>query len=219
MSAVRAPRLSAHARKALIVETALLLSDEFGPEQVTTERIATAMGLTQPAIFRHFPKKDLIWTAVAEYLEKSMTSVWDKAEDGTDAPVAAVRKIAMAHVKLLADTPGIIAILFSRELHVNNEPLRTGLARNQKLFGAKLEASIKTAIKQGDFRSGLDATDAALLVIAIIQSVALRWSLVRREFDLSKEAGRLLDMQLAGFRWTAHPKGFDVVVVAPFRAE
>jgi AcrR family transcriptional regulator len=200
VSAFSAPRLSAQARKALIVETALLLSDEFGPEKVTTQRIATAMGLTQPAIFRHFPKKHLIWTAVAEYLEKSMTSAWDKAEAGTVAPVAAVRLIAMAHVKLLADTPGIIAILFSRELHLNNEPLRTGLSRNQRLFGAKLEASIRTAIKQGDFRSGLDARDAALLVISIIQSAALRWSLVRRQFDLSMEAARLLDMQLAGFR-------------------
>jgi AcrR family transcriptional regulator len=200
MSAVKASRLSADARKALIVETALRLSDEFGPELVTTERIASAMGLTQPAIFRHFPKKELIWTAVAEYLGNAMMSVWDRAEAGTDAPAAAVKLVAMAHVRLLAETPGIIAILFSRELHFNNEILRGGLARNQKFFRAKLEASVKGGIERGVFRSGLDAPDAALLVIAIIQSVALRWSLVRRQFDLADEVSRLLDMQLAGFR-------------------
>ena len=60
MTAVKPARLPAEARKAVIVETALRLSDEAGPELVTTEKIASALGLTQPAIFRHFPKKELM---------------------------------------------------------------------------------------------------------------------------------------------------------------
>ena len=200
MTAAKPARLPAEARKAVIVETALRLSDEAGPELVTTEKIATALGLTQPAIFRHFPKKELIWTAVAEWLEKQMTAVWDEAEAETAAPAAALKRIAMAHVKLLAATPGITAILFSRELHFNNDLLREGLARNQKLFQARLEAPVRRGIDQGEFRAGLDARDAALLVIAVIQSVALRWSLAHRRFDLAGEAERLLELQISGFR-------------------
>ncbi len=200
MTAVKSARLPAEARKAVIVETALRLSGEFGPELVTTEKIASALGLTQPAIFRHFPKKELIWTAVAAWLEKEMTAVWDEADAETAAPAAALKRIAMAHVKLLAATPGITAILFSRELHLNNDLLRDGLARNQKAFQARLEAPIRRGIDHGDFRAGLDVRDAALLVIAVIQSAALRWSLVRRRFDLAAEADRLMDLQISGFR-------------------
>ena len=200
MTAAKPARLPAEARKAIIVETALRLSDEAGPELVTTEKIASALGLTQPAIFRHFPKKELIWTAVAEWLETQMTAVWDEANSETVAPAAELKLITMAHVKLLAATPGISAILFSRELHFNNDLLREGLARNQKLFQARLEASIRRGIGRGDFRAGLDPRDAALLIIAVIQSAALRWSLAQQRFDLAAEADQLLELQISCFR-------------------
>ncbi|MFZ1682105.1 MAG: helix-turn-helix domain-containing protein, partial [Rhizobiaceae bacterium] len=67
-------RLPAEARKAEIVLAALRLVDEAGPDALTTEKIAVAIGLTQPALFRHFPRKELIWTAVAERLAGDMAT-------------------------------------------------------------------------------------------------------------------------------------------------
>lgn len=200
MTTAKPARLPAETRKAAIVETALRLSDELGPDMVTTEKIASALGLTQPAIFRHFRKKDMIWASVAEWLGEKMGKVWDAAEAEAGPPSSLLRHIALAHVRLLAATPGITAILFSRELHFNNAVLRDGLARNQKQFQARLESLIRWSIDFGDFKADLDARDAALLIISVVQSAALRWSLSRRQFDLADEAGRLLELQMAGFR-------------------
>ena len=48
-------------RKAEIVETAIGLADQVGPDRITTEMIAKAIGVTQATVFRHFPKKGDIW--------------------------------------------------------------------------------------------------------------------------------------------------------------
>lgn len=58
-------RRTAEERKSEIVETTLRLADKVGPDSLTTDHIAQAVGLTQAAIFRHFPSKRDLWEAVA----------------------------------------------------------------------------------------------------------------------------------------------------------
>ena len=52
---IMAVRKPAPERKAEILEATLRLADELGPDRLSTEAIARAVGLTQPGIFRHFP--------------------------------------------------------------------------------------------------------------------------------------------------------------------
>ena len=61
-----AGRLNAEDRKAQIVTQVLRLADEIGPDRLSTTDVARAVGLSQPAIFRHFPTKGALWLAVAE---------------------------------------------------------------------------------------------------------------------------------------------------------
>ena len=92
-----------------------------------------------------------------------------------------------------------MAILFSRELHIENEALRTGLAENQKRFQARLAGIVQEGIEDGRFRRDLDPSDTAFLVIAVVQSVAMRWSLSAKRFSLIAEGERLIDALMRGF--------------------
>ncbi len=192
-------RLPAAERKAQIVDAALRLADEHGPDALTTEMIADAIGLTQPALFRHFPRKDDIWTAVANRLCEDMAEARARAvAPGMSAPVTVVA-IAVAQAGNIEATPGLASILVSREMHVRNEALRTGLAANQKALHAELAAAIADGQAKGDFRGDLDSSDAAFLVIAIVQSLALRWSLTGRKLKLAIETDRLAKLLVRGF--------------------
>lgn len=59
-------RKPAAERKKEIVETAIRLAAECGPDRLTTESLAKEIGISQPAIFRHFPTKSDIWEAVGQ---------------------------------------------------------------------------------------------------------------------------------------------------------
>ena len=50
-------RKSAEDRKTEIIEALLGLADRIGPDRLTTNDIAREVGVTQAAIFRHFPTK------------------------------------------------------------------------------------------------------------------------------------------------------------------
>ena len=193
-------RKSAEERKTEIVEAVLHLAAEIGPDRITTEALAKKVGITQPGIFRHFPTKNHIWEAVGQHIGKMLQAKNVPTDNVSNHPADQLRSFVFDHLKFLSETPAIPAILFSRELHAENEGLRTffaGLIASRHRHFSKL---IKAEIATGGFDKTINPDDAAFLVLTLIQGLAMRWSLNARNFDLANEGRRLLDLQLAGFQ-------------------
>ena len=57
-------RQSAETRREETVEAVIDLASEHSPEGITTQAIATRIGVTHGALFRHFPDKVAIWRSV-----------------------------------------------------------------------------------------------------------------------------------------------------------
>ncbi len=196
-------RKSARERKSEIVETALLLAAEVGPDRLSTEALAAAVGISQPGIFRHFPKKSDIWQAGAERIAELLRENWSAMENEDLGSADRMRSFVTGHLTFLQTTPAIPAILFSRELHAENEVLRSFFAGLMRRVHGFVSQMIASEIKAERYDSKLDPDDAAYLILALIQGLAMRWSLNERKFDLVKEGERLLALQLDGFKRSA----------------
>jgi AcrR family transcriptional regulator len=192
-------RKTAEERKAEILQAAMRLADELGPDRLSTEAIARAVGLTQPGIFRHFPTKQAIWEAVASAISDRMEAAWTAATRHCTAPIDRLRGIIDAQFRLIQSTPAIPAILFSRELHAENDVLRKAVFRLMGRFHDEVAGEITAAQASGAFWQDLVPSDAAFLLIGLVQGTAVRWSLSGRSFDLPEEGVRLLDLQLQMF--------------------
>ncbi len=194
------PRRTAENRKAEIVATTLRLADELGPDRLTTQAIADAVGLTQPAIFRHFPTKQILWQGVAKAIDETMTEAWQAALAGNPAPqdrLVALIRIQLRHIE---ENPAIPAILHSRELQAENADLRQRFKSLMMRFQALLRAELTRARDDGVVRADLLPEDGAILLISLVQGMAIRWSLGNRGFSLVTEGARLLDGQMNLFR-------------------
>lgn len=193
-------RKPAKDRKVEIVDVTLRLADRLGPERLTTEAIAEAIGLTQPAIFRHFPKKQDLWEAVAARIGAMMQARWTKASRANTTPTEQIQALIGAQLRLIQSTPAIPAILFSRELHTKNKGLRIAFFGLLSRFHRLIADRVAQACDVGELRADLDPDDAAYLIIGLVQGLAVRWSISGRTFDLTEEGMRLLTLQLSGFR-------------------
>ncbi|MEQ8354300.1 MAG: TetR/AcrR family transcriptional regulator [Kiloniellaceae bacterium] len=200
-------RKSAETRKSEIINAALRLADKLGPERLTTEAIADAVGLTQPGIFRHFPTKQDLWEAVAARVGTMMEARWAKAQGGDASATDRIRALIGAQLRLIQSTPAIPAILFSRELHTKNEGLRSAFFGLMSRFHRLLAELVAQAREAGELRGDLDPDDAAYLIIGLVQGLAVRWSISNRNFDLTEEGNRLLELQLSGFDPAGPPVG------------
>ncbi len=114
-------------------------------------------------------------------------------------PTDRLRKMVAAQLAFIESTPAVPAILFSRELHSENEKLRAFFAGLMAQRQKKLAELFTKGIKSGEFNENINADDSAYLVLALIQGLAMRWSLNNRNFDLVEAGSNMLDVQLTGF--------------------
>ncbi|MEN8740406.1 MAG: TetR/AcrR family transcriptional regulator [Phaeobacter gallaeciensis] len=189
-------RQSAQDRKAQIVVEVLRLADEIGPDRLSTTDVARAIGLSQPAIFRHFPTKGALWLAVAEDIADRLQSYWAAAEAGATGPQARLTALIGAQLTAIAETPALPSILFSRELQVDNPALREVFRGLLGAFHGRLVAVIRDLQAAGDLKRDVSPEDVAILLTSLVQGVAIRWTLGARGFALVPEGLRLFDVQM-----------------------
>jgi AcrR family transcriptional regulator len=192
-------RKPADQRKAEIAATALRLADELGPDRLTTQAIADAVGVTQAAIFRHFPTKQALWRAVGDALAETMVGAWQRELDGTAAPEQRLIALIRVQLRLIEANPAIPAILHSRELQTENAELRQRFLQLMKRFQGLLSSELRIAQSAGTLRNDIAPEDCAVLMISLVQGLAIRWSLGSRSFGLEAEGARLLGEQLKLF--------------------
>jgi AcrR family transcriptional regulator len=192
-----AGRQSAEDRKAQIVAEMLRLADEIGPDRLSTTDIARAIGLSQPAIFRHFPTKGDLWRAVANDIADRLQADWAAAEAGARGPQARLRALIGAQLTAISGTPALPSILFSRELQVDNQGLRDVIRGLLSAFQGRLVAAIRDSQTTGKLRRDVSPEDVAILLTSLVQGVAIRWTLGARSGSLVQEGLRLFEVQMA----------------------
>ena len=193
-------RKPAAERKAEIVTAMLRLADELGPDRLTTQAVANAVDLTQPAIFRHFATKKDLWLAVADRISDRLTAGWTDAMSASDDPIARIDALILGQLRQIEAMPAIPSILFSRELQVENDALRQAVLGLMTELVALLAGEIAKAQRTGVFDSALPPKDGAHLLVSLVQGLAIRWTLGARGFALVPEGRRLLDAQVRLFR-------------------
>ena len=189
-------RKSAELRKAEIVAAVLDLADRIGPDRVTTGAAAAAVGVSQAALFRHFPTKDALWRAVADHVAGELSIEWERALAETDDPIDRLKALMGAQLGQIVATPTLPMLLFSRELNVGNEDLRAAFRGLLMKFQGLIVAELARGQDAGFLRREVAAEDAAVLLTSLVQGMAIRWSLGARNFSLIGEGKRLLDVQL-----------------------
>lgn len=196
-------RKSAEDRKAEIVLAAIRLAGDIGPDRLTTQHLADAVGITQPAIFRHFATKSDIWLAVGEQIALALSR--EKTDQAIANPLKGMIDLVSQNLGSISRNPAIPAILFSRELHVENDKLRQHFEILMTSRRDSFAALFRKAQQNGDIKPNIDPEDAAALVLATIQGIAMRWSLENKAFDIQQEGTRLISSLIDGFRTCPPP--------------
>ena len=90
----------------MIVDAVLDLSSERDPAEITTAAIAERMGVTQGALFRHFPNKEAVWSAALDRVAGMMLSAVEGSMKRSASPLARLETAFMATVRFAAAHPG-----------------------------------------------------------------------------------------------------------------
>ncbi|MEY8118819.1 TetR/AcrR family transcriptional regulator [Falsihalocynthiibacter sp. BN13B15] len=192
-------RKSSEDRKMQILTTTLDLAFEVGPDHVTTGMIAKRLGLTQPAVYKHYPKKEDIWWAATQTLCAQIRENTLEGQQSERSPVDNLRHLILGHLQLVTQTPALPEIMVTRDPTGILTQARRAIQSEVVAFRAALIRSFEVAQTQGHLGGTLRAEDGVMLLFGIIQSLVLRLILTRDATHLVQDGARLLDLQLSLF--------------------
>lgn len=170
----RRKHLPADERRAITVETVIELAAEQNPSEITTLAIARRMGLTQGALFRHFPTKDSVFEAVMEWVAKRLLGRIDRSAARNASPLAALEAMFMAHVEFVCDHPGVPRMLFGELQRAADTPAKRAVQAMIRRYSERLAALIERGKALGELASDVDTSAAATLFIGTIQGLVMQ---------------------------------------------
>jgi AcrR family transcriptional regulator len=163
--AVATPRRSSELRQQEIIEAVLALAVEKGVEAITTTLIAGRMGLTQGAVFRHFPNKEAIWTAVLDWLKGNMADIFQRRVD--TLPLAEIERIFGGYMEFMTAYPAMPRLIFSDTFHHAYPSLHRSVRELIAGCETRFRALIIEAAEAGEVQPGHEAPGAKLLLTTI----------------------------------------------------
>lgn len=193
-------RKSSRDRKDEILCAVLDLAFEVGPGHVTTGLIARRLGLSQPAIYKHFPSKDDIWLGVADLLCERIRANARLSAVESLCPVDILRRLVLGHLQLVKQFPALPEIMVTRDSSGKLSNTHRRISDAMREFRAALLGCFERAQLAGQLRAGLPINDGVTLVFGIIQSLVLRLIVTRDATLLIADGERLLHLQLTLFK-------------------
>lgn len=171
--------LPAHERRAVTIAAVIDLAAEQNPSDITTAAIAKRMGLTQGALFRHFPSKEAVLQGVMEWVADRLLSRIDKAAlSATESPILALEAIFMTHIDFVAKHPGVPRIMFGELQRAGETAPKRVVTFLLQRYSERLHRLINDGKQQGLLSSTLDTEAAVMLFIGTIQGLVMRSMLV-----------------------------------------
>ena len=190
--------LPAAERRDMTVETVIDLAATNNPAEITTGQIAQHMGLSQGALFRHFPTKDAVWSAVMVWTAGQLTQRLDKALAKEASPLSALEAMFMAHVGFVAARPGVPRILFGELQRTGDTAAKRGARALMDGYRTRVMGLIDHCKTDGTLPADLDTEASATLFVGTIQGLVMQAMITGDFAAMRSMAGRVFYIYLRG---------------------
>ncbi|TMO61779.1 nucleoid occlusion factor SlmA [Pseudoalteromonas aurantia] len=147
-------------RKEQILQSLAQMLETSPGQRITTAKLAAEVGVSEAALYRHFPSKARMFEGLIEFIENTLLSRINLILDNEKETQSRVYNILVLLLTFAQKNPGITRILTGDALQGEQERLRE---RVQGLF-EKLETQFKQVLRERKLREGKAfSTDEAAL--------------------------------------------------------
>lgn len=167
-------KLPSEERRTRTVETVVELAGEQNPSEISTTAIARRMGVTQGALFKHFPTKEAILKEVMEWVAERLLSQLDKAARDAPTALARLEAIFMAHIAFVAEHPGVPRMMFGELQRAGRSGPKQMVQTLVKRYRERLHKVMQEGKARGELSPTLDIDAASILFLGAVQGLVIQ---------------------------------------------
>lgn len=169
-------------RRTQILQALAQMLESSPGARITTAALAKQVGVSEAALYRHFPSKAKMFEGLIEFIEESLFTRINRIVQEESNVIPRVEMIVTLVLGFAEQNPGMCRLLTADALSGETERLRV---RITQVFD-RIETQLKQVIREADLKQGLrpamGVTPCANFLIAIIEGKIRHY--VRSEFKV-----------------------------------
>ena len=154
-----------------IMQSLAKMLGEKGPVKITTSLLANECGITEAAIYRHFPSKKKIYSGLVDFCEQNIFDLISNINSSDCNDLEKVKKILILLVTFSEKNPGLARLLTREAFSVEETSLDQRIGQMMSKVELLIKQNLQKYEQETKKKLGLPTATAANLLLACSEGV------------------------------------------------
>lgn len=170
-----------------IVDKSVNLIAMCGIQHMTIKNLANSVGVTEPAIYRHFDSKFDILNAILDRFTYISSNVLNSVEMKDKKPLEKIEYFLIDRYQRCSENPKLAKVMFSEEVFQDDERLAHKVLMIMHSHKETMQQVITEGQHNGTIRNDIDSTSLFRIIFGPMRLLIKQWCLSGYMFDLITE--------------------------------
>jgi AcrR family transcriptional regulator len=187
-------RINFSDRQIEIMEAATQRIDHYGIQELTIKNLASDIGVSEAALYRHFKSKNEIMLGLLTYFMQEMSQrVMDIISKEGKTPVERLRGVFSSQLKAFTQKPAIVSVIFSEGIFRFNKKLSSTVSDLMDMMHDLIDSIIKEGQDDGSISNLVGHSTLATIILGSMRITVLKWKISGHTSDLIKDGNSVLN--------------------------
>ncbi len=181
-------------RQKEILQVSLDLISQNGIQGLTIKNIASKIGTSEPAIYRHYKNKIHILLSILETFKTFSQFAFNEELNKDIDSVEKISNIFNKHFQEFTKNPSLVAVIFSEAIFTNEKLLIEKISGIMKENEEIMQKILKQGQINNEIRSDLDPNALSIVIMGSLRLFVKKWQFSSHSFDLIKNGKSLVEV-------------------------
>ncbi|WP_461828885.1 TetR/AcrR family transcriptional regulator [Aquifex sp.] len=186
-------------REKILKAAAEIIAHE-GLRQFTAKNLASKVGISDAAIFKHFSTMDEIAEEIIRRYTSECLSRTREAVNSGGNSIEKLEKVIETHIELLEKTKGVVPIICFEFARSNKRNLKRLINEFLETYAGMIKDVLEEGIKKGEIAADIDLDEASFSFIGFMQAKAFQWFIRGKKGKIIKDKETVKKLLLRGLK-------------------
>lgn len=179
-------------RQIEIIEAAGEILTESGLNALTTKNLASKMGFSESALYRHYSSKEEIVLTMLKYLAGDMDDRLNNSVSGIEDPEEKLKAIFNSQFDYFKKNPHFLVAIFSEGLLEESAAINEAINQIMATKKKHLLQCVQQAQNENQFTGTLPAEELVHIIMGSFRLHMLQWRLSGFAFDVKGRGNKII---------------------------
>lgn len=174
-------------RQQQIIDAAIELIADGGIQELTIKHLSKKIGISEPALYRHFESKSAILEAIQSVFSDKKQAFFSEALIEEIPCIDKLLQVLKNIFLTFAQKPALAAVIFSEEFFQNEQRLAVSVSKIMEESRLRFLEIVSSGQANKHIRADIPSEHIVTIIMGSLRLIVKNWHMSKYAFDLETE--------------------------------